>query len=627
MWHRIQSLAFFSLFYLYLWLYVEPCLIYGGGGVITNFPVFFKGWTFFSRFLSYPGGPLEYICAFLSQLLYYSWAGAIVLTLQAWLICACTGYFLEALNAQRLRLVRFVGPILLLITYAQYTYHFVSTMALLAALLFVCLYVRLTEVRGRKSESVLRYLSSVLCFLVLSIALYTIAGGAFMLFALICALYELLFARRWHMVLVCLLSLAVIPYVLGVLYFGVSIIDAFTNLLPFSWKVLGWTSRKPMVTMVYILYLFFPLTWLVLGLWQIWRRQGKSERPQSKGSPPAQGRGLIGLGPWADGGRRWALESLILVALAVAAGFFCHDSNKKTLLAVQYYACREMWPQVLEAARDHPYSIFVINAVNRAFYHTGRLGYDMFSYPQHPDTLLLTGEDRTLVHWHKFDTQMDLGLMNMAQKNLIECMEVHGAQPMILKRLALTNMVKGNIPSARIYLGALSKTLFCAGWAKDYLARLESDPNLSSDDRIQHLRRLSLDDDDILLFYAKDKAFLALLENDRRNRMAFEYLMTWYLLNRRLDEFIKNINRLKDFEYAEVPRLYEQAMLIYVYGQRKPLYLEGYEVSPQARQQIEQFSAAYNRYARNKQAAFNELAKAYGDSYFFYHLYGFSGVK
>jgi hypothetical protein len=114
---------------------------------------------------------------------------------------------------------------------------------------------------------------------------------------------------------------------------------------------------------------------------------------------------------------------------------------------------------------------------------------------------------------------------------------------------------------------------------------------------------------------------------DRQNRMAFEYLMTWYLLNRRLDEFIQNIKRLSDFEYAEVPRLYEQAMLIYVYGQRKPVDLEGYQVSPQARQQIEQFSAVYNRYARSKQAAFNELAKAYGDSYFFYHLYGFSGVR
>jgi hypothetical protein len=621
MWHRIQSLTFFSLFYLYLWLHVELHLIYGGGGAITNFPVFFKGWAFCRPFLSYPGGIVEYICAFLSQLFYYSWSGAIVVTLQAWLICACTGYFLEALNAPRLRLARFIGPILLLITYGQYTYHFVSTMALLAALFFVCLY--LTEAQGQSTEG--RRLPSVfrpqvfLClgvFLVLSVILYAIAGGAFMLFAVVCGLYELLFERRRQTALLYFLSVAVVPYLVGVVYFGVSATDAFSNLLPFSWRILGWTTRKNMIAIIYILYLFLPLTALILGLWQIWGRQPKSEKPETKNS-----RGPL---PHAV---RWTFESLILFAVAAAAALFCHNGNKKTLLAVHYYACNEMWPQVLQAARDYPYSIFVTNAVNRALYHTGRLGYDMFCYPQHPDALLQTGEDRALAYWHKFDTQMDLGLMNMAQKNLTECMEVYGAQPMILKRLALINMVKGNIPSARIYLGALSRTLFCADWARDYLARLDSDPNLAGDDQIQRLRRLSLDSDDISLFYARDKALSALLERNRQNRMAFEYLMAWYLLNRRLDEFIQNIKRLNDFDYPQAPRLYEEAILIYVYGTRKPVYLEGYQVSPQARQQIEQFTAVYNRYARNKQAAFNELAQAYGDGYLFYHLYGFSGVK
>ena len=51
-----QSLIFFVLFYLYLWLGVDLRLIYYGAGIITNFPVFYKGWAFFRTFLSYPGG-------------------------------------------------------------------------------------------------------------------------------------------------------------------------------------------------------------------------------------------------------------------------------------------------------------------------------------------------------------------------------------------------------------------------------------------------------------------------------------------------------------------------------------------------------------------------------------------
>ena len=79
----IQSFIFFILFYLYLWLEVDPRLIYHGGGMITNFPVFFRGWVFFQQFIAYPGGPVEYLSAFLSQLFYYSWAGALIVTLQA----------------------------------------------------------------------------------------------------------------------------------------------------------------------------------------------------------------------------------------------------------------------------------------------------------------------------------------------------------------------------------------------------------------------------------------------------------------------------------------------------------------------------------------------------------------
>ena len=70
-----RSLLFFIFFYLYLWLGVDLHLIYHGGGVITNFPPFYKDWAFFREFVTYPGGLVEYISAFLSQFLYYPCAG------------------------------------------------------------------------------------------------------------------------------------------------------------------------------------------------------------------------------------------------------------------------------------------------------------------------------------------------------------------------------------------------------------------------------------------------------------------------------------------------------------------------------------------------------------------------
>jgi len=140
----LQSFLFFILFYLYLWLYVDLRLMYHGAGIITNFPVFYKGWTFFLPFLSYPGGPLEYSGAFLSQFFYYSWAGALVVTVQAWLLSVCIDYLLKAANLPRIRWICFILPILLLVLYSRYAYYFATTMALLITLLIACLYIKMT---------------------------------------------------------------------------------------------------------------------------------------------------------------------------------------------------------------------------------------------------------------------------------------------------------------------------------------------------------------------------------------------------------------------------------------------------------------------------------------------------
>ena len=87
-----RSLVFFGLLYLYLWLAVEPQLIYSCG-TVTNFPVFYKDWPFLRECLSYPGGLLRYVFALLPQFFYYSWAGAFVITGQAWAISAGTAGF------------------------------------------------------------------------------------------------------------------------------------------------------------------------------------------------------------------------------------------------------------------------------------------------------------------------------------------------------------------------------------------------------------------------------------------------------------------------------------------------------------------------------------------------------
>jgi len=418
---------------------------------------------------------------------------------------------------------------------------------------------------------------------------------------------------------------AVLPYVLGVLVYRVSLMNAYTDVLPLSWRIRGWPMREKMVATVYALYLLPLAGVLAGGLWQaIAARKSDATTHQAamKSTRPRQTKGLLSRARRRLGASpvQWTMGSLVLVAVGGAVAFAALDAEEQARLEVHYYACRRMWPDVLRAARRCPTDHFVMNAVNRALWHTGRFTQDMFSYPQHRESLLHTGEDHVLVYWNKFDTQIDLGLVGVAEKHLTECMEAFGEQPMILERLATVNMVKGSMDTARIYLGALSKTLFHSRWAKDYLARLETDPNLAGDRRIQELRARCLKKDNAALFYAKEEMLAALAGQDNRDRMAFEYLMAWYMQTRQMEKFVQNIGRLRDFGYTTIPPLYQEALAIYAYPRNKAAE---YPISPEVRSRFETFSRIMNKYKQDKMAALNELAAGYRNSYLFYYIYAF----
>ncbi|MHC4157995.1 MAG: DUF6057 family protein, partial [Planctomycetota bacterium] len=569
------------------------------------------------------GGPVEYLCAFLSQLLYYSWAGALVITTMALLISICTDIFIKEINAPRLRWIRFIPPVLILITYNKYTYHFVTIMALLGALSFVCLYLKLTKINK---------VVSLLIFFVLSAILYYIAGGVYLLFVLLCAIYELLFRRQWQIASVYLLSAAVIPYVGGVLVFSISVNDAFTQLLPFSWKNLSHEDRRRMVDIVYILYLLLPLAALGFGLWRLFAGSLTS-LPNQKNTNEADPNEIKNVSPklplrilswYADAPLlRWLAELCLLLVLPGTIAFSSHDDELKTIIEVDYYACRKMWPQVLHAARRYPNNFLIVHTANRALYHTGRLGYDMFSFPQRPNTLFLpTGKKNSrLLRWKRFDMYIDLGFMNNAEGELAELLEAIGEHPVILKRLALINMVKDNLGAARIYLRALSNTLFYADWANNYLALLRSDPCLLTDVKIQHLRNLKPENDD-------ENVLSALLTKSTHEQMAFEYFMALHLLAKQLDDkFIQNLALLKNFAYPEIPQHYQEAILLYTFEKRKAVDLYGYRLNPELHQQFQKFARLLKRYGKDNRVAFNKLAKDYGDTYLFYYTYGASGMK
>ena len=616
----LRSLVFFVLFYLYLWLDIEPRLIYHGGGFITNFPVFYRDWGFFAKFMTYPGGLIEYTSAFLAQFFYYNWTGALVITLQAWLICVCIDNILRAVNGGRLYFVRYLAPLFLLVIYTQYTYYFNLTMGLLTGLVFICLYQKI-----RPEKPLLR----LAVFLVLSVILYYLTGGPYIIFAVFCGIYELLFRRRAGGLLY-LLGAVAIPYIEGSLVLGVSLGDAFTCLSPLSWKIHAYPYRWKMVSMVYALFLLAPATGLLLGLWRLFRipaipsNKGykKKDRKKLRGESFVSAAGILTQSLQSDR-LKWMVKSLALYAIAGVVVLFYRNSKPKAVFETNYYAYHRNWPQVLTSARGFPSSYFVIHSVNRALYHTGRLAFDMFSHPQHPDALLLITEKHGLSYWERFNIFIELGVINIAENALVESLEVYGERPMLLKHLALINMVKANPEVVRVYLGALSKTLFDAEWANNYLTHLHADPNFATDDRIQQLRNLMVEKDSPFRGHSAEDILLALLEKNRKNRMAFEYLMALYLTTNQLEKVIENLHRLNDFGYSQLPPLYEEAILVYTGRTKMPVDLHGRQISAESRRRYNNFMQTY--YRTNPQTAMRTLAKDYGNSYLFYNI--FSGQR
>jgi hypothetical protein len=322
----------------------------------------------------------------------------------------------------------------------------------------------------------------------------------------------------------------------------------------------------------------------------------------------------------------------VLVVTSLVTVYFSFNGRGKDLCQTICLTERQMWPRVLKYVKNLPpdhYSIFSAQCANLALYHTGQLTENMFSYPQKPGALLVTANINRDDVFYLIESSIliDLGHINFAEKLACESLENMGNNPFFLQRLVLINLVKGQTQTARVFLNVLAKDLIYGRQAKELLNRLDVDPQLITDTKIQNLRSIMLTEDFIFFLHSeKEFLLLNLLERNRHNKMAFEYLMADYLLTNQLEKFVQNLWRLDDFDYQKVPRHYEEAILIYSKLTRKEVDLHGRKISTETAERGRKFFGTLNYFTLDKKAAYNALAKDFGNSYFFYNVFGVSGV-
>jgi hypothetical protein len=613
-----RSLVFFVLFYVYFAFGIDVRLLYHCGGLVDNFPCFYRGWDFLGGLLVSPGGAVEYLSAFLAQSFYYSWLGAAVMTGQAWVLFRCTDYAMKTFGAPHLRGLRFLGPLLLLAVYSQYGFPFLTTMDLLAALLGLCLYWKLG------SASVARAIG---LFLSLCLLLYVAAGGSSLVFVVLCGLYELLVRRRPRLGLAELAFGVAVPYGLGVLVYGIRACDAYCRLSPLSWELLSHSTFQIMLPAVYALYLFLPALIVAVGIWRLVTRgrEGLASSVGKTGRPVKPSLRLEVIRTRAAGvfgdARQDAvglnLQTLVLAGITAVTVLLCRAPAKKNILRADYFSRQGMWAQVLELGRRSPYRYTVCHAVDRALCRLDRLGEEMFGFPQQPAALLLTDPSAEPV-WQKFDTCLDLGLINQAENALVLCTEIYGERPLLLHRLATINRIKGNVGAARVFLGALAKVPFWGSVARRDLTRLESDPNLSEDAEIERWRSVMLRTDSV----RDGDTLTQLLTENPRNRTAYQYSMAALLLSKNLDGFVRMFDTYHHRNFSRIPRHYEEALLLSEMLRRQPADGPGRVVSPEARAQLQEFLRMFRQAGGNKTATRSALRKKFGSTYFYYYFVG-----
>ncbi len=581
-----REIIFFIGFFLYVWLQINPALYNQ-----RQDPVFLLGYRFFREFLAYPGGLLEYTSAFLSQLYYFPMWGALVITASAWAAARLTAALISAIRpGSQIQVVHYIPAILLLILHSHYTHSLAINLGLVLSLLFVVFYFRF------KKENRLR----IAFYLGCSLTLYYLAAGNYLLFALMCALYEILHLRRPLISTVYVVIAAVIPYLAKETLFLINYRMAYLGLLPFD------ESYTPIYAPYVLIIFFILLTILYHPL--IIERLSFLKRIEFRKS-------------WV----LYALQTLLLFAIAGYAAIFSFEKNNNLLLQVDYFARHRQWQEILKiSAQEKSNLLQVAFHTNRALFHTGQLLEGMFSFSQENGTagLVLPKIYAESALLQESDFCYDLGSINEARHWAYEAVTVDGETPWILQRMVIVNFLNGDLRAAERCLNELDKMLFFRSWSQNFRKILQNPTQSNDDETLKHGRSMLMNADYLIVSGHPPVEFDSLLKNNPHNKMAFEYKIAQELLACRLGGLPGDLALLNNFDYKHIPTHLEEALLsLWVMSKTREMSPVLRNVRRETYQRFQEFNKVLTKYKGDRKAARRELWQWFGNTYWYYLFY------
>ena len=602
----IRTALFFILFALLLYLLVEPKLIYHDIDQLSAGRIYTSAMTVFTDFHSYPGKIVDYLAARLSQFFYFSWAGTLIISALAGFLCLATDKLIAVMGAEKLRPIRFIPPILILAQYGRYYHYLHQYLAILIALFLLYIYIKIP---------LLNTSHRLIVFLIFSALVYATAAQAYLVFVFLCLFFDF-FRRKYRLAsLLSFVSALLIPCIAGIFIFGLYLQEAYRCLYFYPPE-----ADKGEVILVFAFLIFFPVTAFICAFFAFLSQKNQLRPKKAKHKHRF-------LDYYRKSGLIWLLQTLALLGLTLGTFFLTYNKLGRMHRRIDYFATYSMWHDLLDEVNKLPveqYDMFVCHDVNMALFHTDRLLYDMFSYPQHYSALLLTAErpesQRFVMRdWLKrCATLYEVGNINEAENAATEAYVILYYYPVCLQRLVLISIVKGRTDVARTFLRLLRKDFLYKKWADKYLEKLESDPLLSNDKEIQRIRSFMLDKDSVERPTPQD-FFL----KNQNNKLAFEYLIAFCLLTEQYSAAANSVKYLDNFDYPKglIPRHLEEAILLFTARTGSVVDLHGRQINANTLKRFEDFMRFSEYYKQNPQAGAEALTQRFGDTYYYYLIY------
>ena len=245
------------------------------------------------------------------------------------------------------------------------------------------------------------------------------------------------------------------------------------------------------------------------------------------------------------------LISFAVVAVCMGSIVWKNANFKaEKVMGYDFMARHQQWNRIIETINEEkPNNQIGVTVQNLALGMRGMLAEHGGEYRQNGIAGLLPDVDRDATSpLPTAEAFYQLGMINVAQRTVFEAQEAildFQKSARCYKRLAQTNLINGDYEVARKYLSALQKTLFYSDWANETLSLLGDEKAIANHPEYGHLRKCAYNDD----FYFSDHVTPEMLESlyykNRDNRLAYEYLIAYYMLTGDRDRYAKFIQTTK----------------------------------------------------------------------------------